>query len=151
MRITTKKGREFAFKLRAIRNNRTGKKNWYVGITTKEYFWLDLNTHLYDTAECIAHILRGRLNTTVYIFQTTKSYWVVTKRKLFDKAWDKEYEYWLRFSEKVICHPFCLCCIRYHKATLRVSLKHGKRPVLIKVLDVSNSGQLDMSDSGYVR
>jgi len=141
MRITTKKGREFAFKLRAIRNARTGKKKWFVGITTKEYFWLDLNTNLLNTAECFANVLKGRLKTDVYIFETTKSYWLVTKKKLSKEEWDNEYNYWLKFSEEIVCHPFCLCCIRYHKGTLRVSAKKGKRCQLVKVINrLENDG-----------
>ena len=141
MRITTKKGREFAFKLRAIRNERTGKKKWFVGITTKEYFWLDLNTNLLNTAKCFANILKGRLQTDIYIFETTKSYWLVTKKKLSKQEWDEEYNYWLKFSEEIVCHPFCLCCIRYHKGTLRVSVKKGKRPKLVKVINrLENDG-----------
>jgi len=139
MRITTKKGRDFAFKLRAIRNERTGKKKWFVGITTKEYFWLDLHTSLMSTATVLAHVLRGRLNTTVYIFKTTKSFWLVTKKKLFGKRWDEEYEFWSRFSQ--VCLAFCKCCIRYHKGTLRVSVKKGKRPKLVKVINrLENDG-----------
>lgn len=135
MRITTNKGREFAFKLRAIRNDRTGQKKWFVGITTKEYFWLDLNTHNHAIAKILAMILRARLKTDrVYIFQTTKSFWLVTKRKLFKTDWDKEYNYWLKYSKDIVCHAFCECCIRYHKATLRVSLKKGKRPILVKIV-----------------
>lgn len=135
MRITTKKGRDFAFKLRAIRNERTGKKRWFVGITTKEYFWLDLNTSSVSIARILAIRLRDRLRTDkVYIFQTTKSFWLVTKRKLFGKDWDKEYQYWLRFSKTIVCHAFCECCIRYHKATLRVSVKRGLRPKQVAVI-----------------
>ena len=135
MRITTKKGRDFAFKLRAIRNERTGKKRWFVGITTKEYFWLDLSTTSISIARILAVRLRDRLRTDkVYIFQTTKSFWLVTKRKLFGKDWDKEYQYWLRFSKDIVCHAFCECCIRYHKGTLRVSAKRGLRPKQVAVI-----------------
>jgi len=140
MRITTKKGREFAFKLRAIRNERTGKKNWFVGITTKEYFWLDLNAQFFPTVESLALILRSRLKTKVWIFKTTKSYWLVTKKKLLGDEWRDEYTRWLNLSKSLICHPFCLCCIRYHKATLRVSVKNGKRPELVKVINCLERG-----------
>ena len=107
MRITTKKGREFAFKLRAIRNARTGKKRWFVGITTKEYFWLDLSTESVKTAMWLATVLRNRLNTTVYLFQTTKSFWLVTKKKLSAMEWLAEYIYWRHYPKSLICHAFC--------------------------------------------
>ena len=135
MRITTKKGRDFAFKLRAIRNERTGKKRWFVGITTKEYFWLDLTACFESTATWIAKVLAKRLNTKVYVFETTKSYWLVTKRKLSATEWFIEYTYWLHYPDSFICHAYCECCIRYHKATLRVSAKKGKRPKLVKVIN----------------
>ena len=144
MRITTKKGRDFAFKLRRIRNDRTGKKRWFVGITTKEYFWLDLSAALGTTALWMAKELAKRLNTTVYVFVTTKSYWLVTKKKLFNEEWDREFKYWLGFPESFVCHAFCECCIRYHKATLRVSAKKGKRPKLVKVINRLEGGQGDI-------
>ena len=132
MRITTSKGREFAFKLRAIRNKRSGKNCWYVGLTTKCYFWLDLNTAKDFQAVSLATQLVNRLRTDVYIVQTKKSYWLVTKKKLPKEEWRKEYAFWLNnYSDKVVCHAFCLCCLRYNKATLRVSKKKGNRPKII--------------------
>lgn len=135
MRITTSKGREFAFKLRAKRNKRSGKKCWYVGLTTKCYFWLDLSTNKEFQVLSLARQLRDRLRTCVFIFKTNKSYWLVTKKVLSDKDWRKEYAFWLNnYSDKVICHAFCECCLKYNKATLRVSNKKGNIPKRIRII-----------------
>lgn len=141
-RITTSKGRLFAFKLRTLRNRRTGKKVWYVGLSTSRYFWLDLNTPNPKDALALARILRDRLKTTVYIFKSAKSFHLITKKPLNRSRWRREYAWWLNnFSDDMVCHPFCLCCLRYNRATIRVSKKNGNIPFLWRIVGVEDKGK----------
>lgn len=140
MRLTTKKGRLFAFKLRAKRNKRSNRKCWFVGLTTRRYFWLDLNTPKYFKALYLAILLKERLQTKVFIFKTNKSFWLVTKKILTLKEWRREYAFWLNNFKKTVCQPFCLCSLKYDKTTLRVSNKKGRRPKLVRVVIFQKDG-----------
>lgn len=140
-RIKTSKGREFAFRLRALRNKRCGKGLWHVGLSTSKYFWLDLNTPKLSEAIMLALRLRMRLKTTVWLFKSTKSYWLVTKKRLSREEWNKEYLWWLNaYPNSVVCHDFIVCCLKYKTATLRVDMKNGALPKLLYVFGLERMG-----------
>jgi len=127
-RITTTKGRERAFLIRTYRRKYCQKGTWHVGITTSKYFWLDLETPYYWRARYIAMEYAKRLETDISLYQTNKSFWIVSWKPLSKNEWNGCYRHAMARFKDAVCIPFCECCLKYGKATLRVDSKNGHPP-----------------------
>lgn len=136
MRLISKiKDRKRIFTIRNKRNARIDEKRWYVGVSSENTFALDFDK---ATLEQVVWIGQGiqmmfPFKPIIHIFQTRKAYWLVipyveleTSRKLW--AWA------LANYISDICEAFVLCCLKYNKITLRVSMKNGNIPKRIGII-----------------
>ena len=140
-RLSTTRGREYAYLLKAKRQNRAKAGYWHVGITTQEHFWLDLHTKSKEVARELAQMITNILKTPTSIYETGKSFWLVNWRQLSPEFFKVLYECLEKTqSPEEVDMDYVHICIKYGKATLRVDDKIGQpRPRKIEVIELNPS------------
>lgn len=146
-RITTKGGRDKAFRIRARRRARTKQGYWHVGISTSSMFWLDLETPNISEAVEVAEAIASHIDAPVSVYPTVKSFWLVSTKHLDPLVWKLIYELVGMAFKEYVCEAFVQCCIRYGKATLRIDRKRGAGPKA-RILEVLPDGSLTFDVRG---